>query len=380
MNQKPKILIATPIFPPAIGGPAAHALNLARKFSSLGFGVSVLTYGRKSETFLEVGYDIAVVSSRLPAGLKHFVYFIKALRRLAGSSVVLVFDPFIVGVPVVLASKLAPRPLLARVEGDFLWESYIERTGEELTVRQFNERLPSLNLTLKEKLIYKLSRWFFASADGLVFSSPWREDILFKGYPIKPRSTAIISVPWPRGSSGREDREKVMLFAGRLIKCKNLPRLIRAFLGALDRGWQLEIIGDGPEREGLVRLAAAESRRGNILVRPPLSHDELLVRIASVRAFLLPSLSDISPNVILDCIKVGTPFLLSKEVGVYETLKDVGLFADPLDENDIKYKLRILASQGEYAIYRKRLAAFNQNRSWDDVSNDWLDLITKFTS
>jgi len=41
-----KILIATGIFPPDIGGPALYSQKLAEEFSSRGLVVSVITYGK----------------------------------------------------------------------------------------------------------------------------------------------------------------------------------------------------------------------------------------------------------------------------------------------------------------------------------------------
>ena len=94
-----------------------------------------------------------------------------------------------------------------------------------------------------------------------------------------------------------------------------------------------------------------------------------------VGAFFLPSLSDVSPNVILDCLSLGTPFLLTRETGFHEVLKDVGLFVDPKDESDIAAKLRELLNPSFYAAYRERILRFNRSRSWDDVFQDWLKII-----
>ena len=44
MNKSLKILIATGIYPPDIGGPATYAYNLSRELTRLGHEVNVLTY------------------------------------------------------------------------------------------------------------------------------------------------------------------------------------------------------------------------------------------------------------------------------------------------------------------------------------------------
>ena len=58
-----------------------------------------------------------------------------------------------------------------------------------------------------------------------------------------------------------------------------------------------------------------------------------------------------------------------------ETLKEVGVFVDPLDENDIAAKLRLLMDGRSYLDRRKRLSEFRGERSWETVCGEWLDLI-----
>lgn len=377
MDQKPKILIATPIFPPAIGGPATYAENLARELSFTGHAVAVLSYGSKNPLTAKTGYEIFWVSSRLPSGIKHLIYFFKSLRLLGQSDVVLAFDPFVVGVPIAWACRFRPRPMLLRIEGDFLWETYIERTGREITLRDFNRAVGNLKLNRREKIIRWSCEKVFSRTRFLVFSSAWRRDIFFSGYRADPSKIILLDLAWPRGAAGRDVREKVMVFAGRFVKLKNIERLIGAFLSAADGGWRLEIIGDGPEKDKLLLMASDPNSRGKIDISPPLPQANLIIRLASAHSFLLPSITDVSPNVILECIKTGTPFVLTRESGFYEVLKSVGLFVDPLDENDIEAGIKNLLNAVSYAEYRKRLASFAPSRSWRDVADDWLKLIAK---
>lgn len=372
-----RILIATPIFPPAIGGPAVYAENLAQQLAGDGFEVAILSYGDPKTSREVKGLKVHIVSSRFPAGLRHLVYFFKAVKLAAASKAVLVFDPFAVGVPVALACRRLKKPMLLRVEGDYLWETYVNRTREDITLESFYRKRGSLKLSLKEKIIYRLSRRVFSQAVYLVFSSEWRKRIFGLGYGLRPEQSAIASPVWPQVEGGREVREKVLLFAGRFIKVKNLIRLIYAFLDAGERSFCLELIGSGPDEEKIRRTIADAGAGSRIVVRPPLDREELAVKIASVHAFLLPSLSDVSPNVILECLKTATPFILTRESGFYETLKDIGLFVDPLDDRDIRGKIRGLFDPQAYAAYRRRLAGFSVRTSWPEITRRWSELISK---
>lgn len=370
-----RILITSPQFAPDIGGPGSYARNLTQRLSRRGHAIAVLCYGAGGSVQLPDGTSVRRVSRRIPSGLKHFIFFIRAWQLARRSDVVLVLDPVIVGAPVALACWLSSKNFLLRVEGDFLWEWYVERTGRELTLRQFYERFAEQKLSCKEWLMWRMAWWVFLQARRIVFSSSWRREIYKIGYPVREECVAIIKSPWPKPQPARGARERLFIFAGRFIRIKNLSRLIRAFLAASPPQWRLELIGDGPERLEIERLISQAGARPRVSIKPSLAQGELLKRIASAHALLLPSLSDVSPNVILDCITTATPFLLTRESGFYETAKDVGVFVDPRDEEDIKDKLRLLLDPKFYAEYQLRLQNFGRVHSWTEVAREWLKLI-----
>jgi len=420
-NAPKKILIATPLFPPAIGGPASYSENLARELEALDWPTSVLTYGSEDvrKYARQSGFEVLVVSSSIISFVKHFFYAAKALKLLRRSSAVLVFDPFIVGLPVAAANFFARKPMIARVEGDFLWEMYVERTGWEVALRDFYRRLGAMNLNIKEKFIYGLAGWVYGRSDILVFSSRWRRDIFASAYPRVRTRTVIIESLWPVTTPNQKTREKVILYAGRFIRIKNIARLTRAFVKSLAADWQLEIIGEGPEKAGLKKLVVELGAEKRVIISPPLPRSALLEKVASVRALALPSISDVSPNVILDCISSGTPFIMTRESGFFEKLKDRGIFVDPLDESSIEAGLRQIADEANYSrlvagfsrggvkLRQQKLApspseygaernpaprAFGslpppsgrslglsgaraENRSWSDIARDWAGLI-----
>ena len=67
MSKKTRILVATGIYPPDIGGPAKYAKKIADEFALRGISVRVISYG---------------VERRLPIGVRHFFYFLKLIFRI----------------------------------------------------------------------------------------------------------------------------------------------------------------------------------------------------------------------------------------------------------------------------------------------------------
>ena len=376
--KNPAILIATPLYPPAVGGPASFARDLALSLSRAGCRVSVLTYGRVTNDAEEISNEFSVtrVSSRIPSGPKHLVYVAKALRLLKRVDAAIVLDPFIVGVPVALAARLLKKPFIIRVDGDFVWESYVERTGHELTLEEFCRRLPrGLPLSPKERLALVGSGYTFRSARQLVFSSEWRERIFDIAFPDCRGGHVFLRPSWPNREPAARTRDPVVLFAGRFIRIKNTIRLARSFLAVAPLPWRLELVGEGPQAPALRKFLIDAKAGDRVRIAAPMPRYQLDECMRRAAVFALPSLSDVAPRVILDCVRLGTPFLMTRETGLWETLKDVGLFVNPLDEADIQQNLRRLMDPGVSKEYQKRLAAFTQVRAWEEIANEWIQLV-----
>jgi glycosyltransferase involved in cell wall biosynthesis len=189
---------------------------------------------------------------------------------------------------------------------------------------------------------------------------------------ISREKTAIIQNVWPRiEASATKERKKIILWAGRMLYLKNLYRLIRAFEKIGNLGYELHLVGDGPERQKLEKFVS-ENKYGKVVFLPPLDRQALVEKLSSVAFFVLPSISDVGPNVIAEAIGTKTPFIMTKESGYAEYLKDTGLLVDPLDEEDIRKKLETMIS--ERKIYEKKVFAFSVHRGWEHTAAEWIRL------
>src|SRR3989344_5193979 len=115
-----------------VGGPAQYGPKLKEEFENAGHKVRLISYD--------------AVERILPIGLRHIYFFLKILPSIVWADKVITLDTFSVGVPSVFAAKLSGREIAVRIGGDFLWESYVERTGNKITLKQFNEHIPQLNI------------------------------------------------------------------------------------------------------------------------------------------------------------------------------------------------------------------------------------------
>ncbi|MDO8443246.1 MAG: glycosyltransferase family 4 protein [bacterium] len=328
------ILICTGIYPPDIGGPAEYAKNIAEELILRGNDVAVASYNKEK---------------KMPVGIRHIFYFFKILPDMIRADLVIALDTFSVGLPAVFAAKLVNRKIVVRVAGDFLWESYIGKSGDMMTLKDFYDKKPELSF--KQKLTFSLSEYVFNNCSALVFSTDWQKEIISENYDLKNKNLFVVENFYGEKIKSFEPKEKNYIFAGRPIRLKNLERLKTAFAQAQKRDprIKLEIISK-------------------------MSHAELAEKMRSCYAVILPSLSDISPNFILDAIRADKPFILTKETGFYDKLGGIGVFIDPSDTSGIVEKILFLADDKNYAEYRKRVSGFKFTHSWKEITDNFLEI------
>ena len=169
-----KIIIATGVYPPDIGGPAQYAFNLRKEFFAMGHRVFVLPYR---------------LERKMPVFFRHCFYFFRLVLRIYGAGLIVVMDTFSVGWPAVCAAKIFRKKIIIRVGGDFLWESYVEKSGNLIALKKFNESLPFL--PLKQKIIFGISKFVLRNA-FIVFSTSWQKDIFKNSYGLEEKNLFVI--------------------------------------------------------------------------------------------------------------------------------------------------------------------------------------------
>lgn len=329
-----KILIATGIYPPDIGGPAQYVKNIETVWKDQGHVVRIVSFR---------------LEKKLPTIIRHFWYTFRLLFQMIGSDMVVAMDTFSAGVPAVFVAKILRKKIIIRTGGDFLWESYVERTGDLVLLRNFYNTCMN-KLSGKERIIFRLTRYMLTYADGIVFSTEWQRDIFISAYGIDPTKTHIVENYYGKKEKSFEPRAKNFIAGVRPLKWKNITRVREAF-------------------------ASVEIKRaGAALEENEAPFEEFMLKIAHSYAVVLVSLGDVSPNMILDAIRRNKPFILTKETGLYDRLKDIALFTDPENTNDIKEKILFLADDKNYRAAVAKIAAFTFIHSWQEICDELMKI------
>ena len=330
-----KILISTGIYPPDIGGSAQYARNLY-------------------ETWKVQGHDVKVAAYRweraFPAFVRHFLFFLKIFRKGWDADLVIVLDTWSAGVPTMFACGLMRKRYLIRTGGDFLWETYVERTGDLVLLRDFYEQ--SLGkLSLKEKMIYKLGGNTLRKASTVIFSNRWQQSLFEKAYKLDSQKSRIVENFCGEREDSREPEARVFMAGTRDIKLKNIDALKRAFKVAQD-----EVKARGFEDIEFDTTKAV--------------YDNFQERMRRSYAVVLTSLGDVSPSMIFDAIRVGTPFILTKETGISDRVMECAMFVDPKDEKDIAEKIIWISDPKNRALQAQKVRGFKWIHTWDDIGKE----------
>ena len=150
----------------------------------------------------------------------------------------------------------------------------------------------------------------------------------------------------PYGRDGRAASGIVAV--GGFEKAKGFDDLLRACRILRDGGvaFQLEIVGDGPQREALRTLAASLSLLDRVRFPGwlPFAEARAAIRRAAVLAHPSIGLGDGAPNVIKEAMALGTPVVASRVAGIPGLLEEgaCGVLVEPREPAALADALRSL--------------------------------------
>lgn len=157
-------------------------------------------------------------------------------------------------------------------------------------------------------------------------------------------SVAVDGEPQPAGRSG-------FVFAGEVGRRKGADVLLSAWEAARVEGHQLILCGD---LEPGFQLP--EELPDGVVFEGPVAPEQVLVRLRTAVALVLPSRAEAMPMTILESMSLGTP-VIGTEVGqVAEVVGDTGLIVAPADAEALGSAIRRMADSPELATQLGRLA------------------------
>ena len=369
-NEGIKILIATGIYPPDIGGPATYAEELSRELRKLNCEIKIITYN-ESQSYKQE--DTVYINRTKNIILRYLNFFWQTNKLASWADIIYTLDLMSAGLPAVLAAKLNGKKVIFRTGGDFLWEKAFQSGWTNMTLAEYYKGKKNL---LEKFLIFFCSQ-LIKMIDLVIFSTEFQARIYKDYYGLPEAKIKLIANASPEIKDAPSDCQPgdFFVFAGRLIKLKNLSRLIRAFASTRKNNFKLIIFGQGPERENLMALIKEFRLEKKVEIRGRIEQKRLISFINDCRSFILPSITEISPNLALECLSLRKPIILTQETGLAERLVSGLIKIDPLSEEDIKNKFEYLMNDNNLAEYKANLARLAiEPRGWSRIAEEHFNI------
>ena len=177
------------------------------------------------------------------------------------------------------------------------------------------------------------------------------------GVPREMLSVVPNGIPVDQFSSGRQvlkaelgfQENTIVGFVGRMSKEKGLEHLINIVPGlvAIAPSTRFVFVGEGPERSALERLTRHLHVEENVLFLG--RREDLADVYAGIDVFVLPSLNEGMPLVLLEAMAAGRPVVATRVGEIPKIIKDgeSGLLVEPGDEQGLRGAITQLLQQPE---------------------------------
>jgi glycosyltransferase involved in cell wall biosynthesis len=178
-----------------------------------------------------------------------------------------------------------------------------------------------------------------------------------------------------RAKLSLKDDEKVLLFVGRLAKVKRVEVLITLTKSLIKEGFRLKtlLVGDGPDRRLYEKLA--RPIKDNIIFIGQVPHTEIAKYYSLADVFVLPSLSEGLPQVLLEASATGKPCVATSVNGTSDIIVHgkTGYLVERWNIEAYHDYVKVLLEDEQLSKKMGSMAVqfVKENFSWDVVMNKY---------
>jgi 1,2-diacylglycerol 3-alpha-glucosyltransferase len=362
MAESLKIAFYTDTFLPAVDGVVISILNFRKELQRRGHEVHVFAGGTSASRELTKGYkNIHIIRGvkfkKYPQYSLAFLPFYSSLTAMN-----MRFDinhaqtPFMVGTQGLMRSKLNRTPMVG---------TFHTMVTDPSTIREY-----TFDNKMLQRFIIKYSwhymRLFYNSCNEVIAPSGVIRDLLAKnGIPdadIVPNSVDLerfntkVDGSRIRSKLGFNDRDRVVLYAGRVSKEKRLETMIRAAGLIKDDRVKFLVVGTGPAYDHYKALVRKNGLGHKFTFTGFIPNKELPPYYAASDAFCIPSKFETQGMVALEAMACGKPVIGADFLALKELIVN-GKNGEKFSPND------------QYDCARKIRKVINNTSSYKDMSS-----------
>jgi glycosyltransferase involved in cell wall biosynthesis len=326
--KRKRILIATGIFPPDIGGPASYGSALAAHLA-VDYEVKVVTYSPVISRLEDkkLPYKVIRTWNKIPKILKHFIYFCRVFFAVKNSDIVFSLNAVSAGLPALWSAKFFKKKFYLKVVGDYAWEMAVNSGQTQFLINDFQK-------SRKSGRIKKLAHWqtyVAKKANRVIVPSEFlssivegwgvskgKIEVIYNGTEFKPSELTREEARMKIGVPG-----SIILSIGRLVSWKGFKMLIKIMpqLLEINQFFRLVIIGDGPDRKLLEAMVKNLRMEKKIFIVGKKSPTEIATYIKAAEIFVLNTGYEGFSHQILEVMAAGIPVITTAVGGNKEIIE-----------------------------------------------------------
>ncbi len=314
-----RILIATGIYPPDIGGPATYTVLMEKELPSRGFVVDHLAFTEYRKK---------------PKLIRHCLYLWDCFWKAKNCDVVYAQDPVSVGLPALIAARLRGKRFFIRVAGDYAWEQSAQRFGVGDTIDDFQHKRYGWRVGLlraiqrfvvgRADLVITPSNYFRKLVGGWI-KNPDRVKTIYNGIKFDP---VVMTARDP----------KMFISVGRLVPWKGFDFLIHLMTEPELVGSRLVIIGDGPDRGRLVNIIKELKLEDRVELPGDVSREVMLKEyLPNAGLFILNTAFESFSFAVAEAMNAGLPVIATNIGSIPELIESgkEGILIEPNNKEQI---------------------------------------------
>lgn len=319
-----KIVIATPLYPPEIGGPATYAKLLFEGLPKK---------GTDSTGSPQVEVELVKFSEvrHLPKIIRHYAYYRRVRTAARNADIILALDPVSVGLPAMWAAKKLNKPFVVKVVGDYAWEQGHQRFGITANLDEF---VKTKHVPFPVRMFRRMQTRVAKAATRVIVPSEYLKDIVMAWGVSSEKIEVIyngIELPAYIQVHQKKDGEFLIVSAGRRVPWKGFEAI-----------------------ERVVR----EHKNWRVFIASGLPRAEVLGWMKAANVFVLNSQYEGLSHALIEAMSLGTPVVATDVGGNPELIQDekTGLLVPFGDDEALRIALTRVA-EDPVAAHERAMAA-----------------------
>lgn len=305
-----KIVIASGIYPPDIGGPATYSQTIAREFTKQGIDVSLICYSDKKQEDNENFKIVRIL--RKNKLFRYLLYFWNLLKLARNCDVIYAQGPLAAGLPAMWVSKILRKKFVIKIVGDYAWEQGVN----QFEVKDLIEEFQNKKYNSKIEKIREIQKKVCKTANKIIVPSEFLKKIVV-GWDIDKNKIEVIYNAFigVENIKTKKLNGDVIISAGRPEPWKGYNTLN-------------EIMPD----------LLKENPEFRLIIATKLSHNELMEYFKASTMFVLNSGYEGFSHILLEAMACGLPVVTTNVCGNPEIIQngENGLLVEYNNKEQIK--------------------------------------------